>query len=191
MNTSKKIGLVCFAISTFAIIAMFITANSIKSSSWSAIDWITKHFWYGYHWFIIGAALFAIIGCLLLFANNMENLKDFFVDYIWDNDIVMILVSAVILILACIFLFPSNKLMFIVFLVLSEVVAFLVAGVFSLDLGKRIFYATLIALIFSTLLCLICGIELYPDNGYCGICGGDGMFQGKICKNCGGWGTSD
>ena len=58
----------------------------------------------------------------------------------------------------------------------------------KINLFRAIFIALLIGFVFGLILGVICGIELYPDNGACGICGGDGIFGSKICPYCGGWG---
>ena len=110
--------------------------------------------------------------------NNVSFTNDTFFLKIWNNNSIMIAISAIIFIIACIFLFPSEKLMFIVFLVISEIVAFGALSVAGLDKGKTIFIATMIALVFSILLSLICGIDLYP-NGGCPHCNYKGYFGGN------------
>lgn len=68
MSKKRKIAAgVCFSICNLLLVAMFLTAYSFKGKSWSSFDWITKHFWYGYYGFVIGAVVFAVIGIALLF----------------------------------------------------------------------------------------------------------------------------
>lgn len=62
----KKWACLCFAISFLAIVAMFLTAASFVRGNWTVVSWIIEHFWYGYYGFILGAAVFAAIGVLLL-----------------------------------------------------------------------------------------------------------------------------
>ena len=96
---------------------------------------------------------------------------------IWNNNFVMTVLSLILSISACIYLFPSDRLMFIVFMVISEFLALGLLLAIDLDIGKAFFFATIIALTFSTLLSLIVGIDLYPDTN-CKSCGGKGYFGG-------------
>lgn len=66
MKKNKKAANACFLIAFFAIVAMFMTANAFKGSSWTAISWIIVHFWYGYFAFILGAIIFTTVGILMM-----------------------------------------------------------------------------------------------------------------------------
>ena len=59
--------------------------------------------------------------------------------------------------------------------------------------AKGMFVGAAIVCVFCiALFALIGGLDGlfdYDTGDYCGICGGSGVFQGKICKYCGGWGT--
>lgn len=65
MSGRKIAGVICIVISILAIVAMFITADAYKGSTWTTIDWITVHFSYGYYAFIIGSVVFAFIGIFM------------------------------------------------------------------------------------------------------------------------------
>ena len=111
-------------------------------------------------------------------SNSETNAAKSFFTRIWNNNVIMIILSA-ILIIPFLFIFSGELLMFII---ISEVIAngYIIA-IFKNEkntLGKAIFIATVSAFVFGLILGLICGIELYPDSG-CSHCNYKGYFGGN------------
>lgn len=107
------------------------------------------------------------------------------------NNKLFSIIFSVILVFASLLIFKGDMRMFVI---VCEVLAIAMTAIIVMGVGekdllwKAIIIATIGGLIFGIVLGLICGIELYPDTGACGICGGGGVFQGKPCPNCsGGW----
>ncbi len=113
-------------------------------------------------------------------ANNIDNKNTSgnFITKLWNNNIVMISLSA-ILVLSTFFIFSY---LISLFIVVSEVIfiGFAIA-IFNREgytLGKAIFIATIIGFAFGLILGLIFGIDLYPSYSNCPYCGGKGYFGG-------------
>lgn len=109
---------------------------------------------------------------------------------LWNNNNFMIVLTFLFLVPACLVFAGDLLLPIIISVVIVDtyVIYIFVTSNGRENIGKAIFIATIAAFVFGMLLGLICGIELYPDNGTCGICGGSGIFGSKICPFCGGWG---
>ena len=115
--------------------------------------------------------------------STSTNQGNLFVE-LWKNTTstfkIMVALSIVIFISACVFLSPDSRLVFIVSMIVFEPIAIAVVSCASnLDREKNILIATIFALIFATLLCIICGIE-FRDGG-CSHCNYKVYFGG----NCG------
>ena len=155
-------------ISFFAIVAMFLTAFSIKSSGWTTLEWITRHWRYGYYWFIIGAVLFAVAGVLLLLAKNNPFIA------LWNNKTATIIISAVSFI-TLLFIFSNFALMYITAMVVALgfciYMSFKMEEINKENIGKILlasfalgFVMFLIILLFSS------------SDGGCSACGGKGYI---------------
>ena len=96
----------------------------------------------------------------------------------WNNNVAMIVLSAILLIGA--FILLSGDLL--LFVIISEIITIGLAVYINKDsdskedLGKAIFIATLVGLVFGLIVGIISGVELYPSSGdACGVCGGSGL----------------
>ena len=183
-NNKFYIAFICFMFSFFTIVAMFITAESLKSGYVyvTTIGWIKNNFKHGVYWFIIAAVLFAVIGILLLLKS------DWFVK-LWNNKLAMIIISTV-LTLTFPFFFLDFIFMYIVCMVISIIVCIYVsykidAEEFKENIGKMLIIA--VALGFVMFLFMFLGTLV---GGDCQYCGGRGYFgggkQGQMvdCPHC-------
>ena len=169
MKKTKILGSVFFGIAVLAIIAMFITASAIKGSSWTAIDWITKHFWYGYYWFIFGAIFFTVAGISLILPN-----KNIFVK-LWNNNNLLICISLCLVVLFG-FVFSRSMLLYIIAMGISLAGGVFVAWMTGNGKWTYLGRSLLIAFAFGVILVLICTFA--QGESQCPYCGGKGYFGG-------------
>ena len=165
----------------------------ISSTIYEKVYFFDGYAYVGMLWIL--SAILIVVG-LFMFAipphklNKLANKALHFLKRIWSSKIAMIILSVLVLFVSI--LMSSGEML--LFVMISEVI--FVGGAALMfhstknktTLFRAIFVALLIGFAFGLILGLICGIELYPDNGACGICGGDGIFGSKICPYCGGWG---
>ena len=99
MKSYKIIAKVCFLLAIIVLISMFITAAAIKGGSWTVLQWIKRHFWYGYYWFVLGSALFAGIG--IFFSKRKKKIEIHFHEKHPKLAIILLILLVLLMVKGC------------------------------------------------------------------------------------------
>ena len=159
----------------------------ISSAVYGKVYFFDGYAYVGILW-ILSAILF-VVGLLMFVIppNALDKIADKIVDKIlpllkrlWNNKIVIIVLSVLVLFISILVLSDEMLLVVIIFEVIfaGGAAAFFSSTKNKINLFRAIFIALLIGFVFGLITCLIFGMELYP-NGGCSHCNYKGYFGGN------------